>query len=196
MTTREIEELLRSVGSTGVAPRTVNKVRQLVCAIFNYGARPSTYGLASNPAKLTDRRREPDPAPLAFYSPEEIEQLARALADGSHRDLSWPALGADEIAARAREDAQDAELVRLAAYAGLRRGELVALHWRDVDFAGHKITCGGRSRGTPRSSRLRAAPRARYRSRARRPPLWSACASAASSPVPTTTCSRIGSVAA
>lgn len=44
------------------------------------------------------------------------------------------------MAFRAREDAQDAEIVRLAAYTGLRRGELVALRWRDVDFAGRKIT--------------------------------------------------------
>lgn len=42
--------------------------------------------------------------------------------------------------ARAREDVQDAELVRVAAYAALRRGELGALRWRDVDFTGHKIT--------------------------------------------------------
>jgi integrase len=140
ITTRAVEDLLRSVASTGVAPRTVNKVRQLVCAIFNYGMRPSTYALESNAARHADRRREPDPAPLAFYSPEQVETLARALASGAHRDASRPALSDDEIAARACEDAQDAELVRLAAYAGLRRGELVALRWRDVDFEGRKIT--------------------------------------------------------
>jgi hypothetical protein len=45
VTTREVEDLLRSIASTGVAPRTVNKARQLICAIFNYGMRRSTYAL-------------------------------------------------------------------------------------------------------------------------------------------------------
>jgi integrase len=42
----------------------------------------------------------------------------------------------------APEDHRDAELVRVAAYAGLRLGELLALRWRDVDFAGHALTIG------------------------------------------------------
>jgi integrase len=140
VTTREVEDLLRSVSSTGVAPRTVNKVRQLICAIFNYGMRPSTYALSTNPVVYADRRREPERGPLAFYSPEQVEALARSLAAGGHRDPSRPALSREEIEARAREDVQDAELVRVAAYAGLRRGELVALRWRHVDFLARKIT--------------------------------------------------------
>ena len=127
VTTREIEDVLRSIASTGVSPRTVNEARQLICAIFNYGMRPSTYGLPSNPAKHADRRREPDASPLAFYSPEQVEALAQTLAAGAHRDPSRPAVREDEAAARVREDNQDAELIRVAAYAGLRRGELVAL---------------------------------------------------------------------
>jgi hypothetical protein len=67
VTTREIEELLRSVATTGVAPRTVNKVRQLICAIFNYGTRRSTYGLPINPASHADRRAEPERTVLFLF---------------------------------------------------------------------------------------------------------------------------------
>ena len=139
VTTREVEGLLRTVAATGAAPRTVNKVRQLVCAIFNYGMRPSTYALTTNPAQHADRRREPDQALLAFYSPGQVEALAHALSTWTHRDPNRPAVSEEEAAARGRDDAQDAELVRVAAYAGLRRGELVALRWRDVDVAGQKL---------------------------------------------------------
>ena len=70
----------------------------------------------------------------------QIEALARALAAGQYRHPRAQGVGNDELAARVIEDAQDAELIRVAAYTGLRRGELVALRWHDVDFARHKIT--------------------------------------------------------
>ncbi|MGA9857927.1 MAG: site-specific integrase [Solirubrobacteraceae bacterium] len=139
ITTREIEELLAAIAATGVAPRTVNKARAVMCSAFNHAMRPSTFGLPANPVTHADRRAEPQAGALAFYSPEQVEALARSLAAGTHREGSARLIGGEEAAARADEDAQDGELIRVAAYAGLRRGELVALRWRDVDFVGRKL---------------------------------------------------------
>ncbi len=139
ITTREINALLRTIAAAGVAPRTVNKARQLICAIFNHGMRPGMWGLTDNPATWADRRREPTPLPLPYYRVEQVEALGRTMEGGGHRDPSAQGVGDDELAARAAEDVQDAELVRVAAYSGLRRGELMTLRWRDVRFLDHKL---------------------------------------------------------
>jgi integrase len=123
VTTRDVEALLASVAADGVSPRTVNKVREVISAIYSFGMRKATFGLSENPAAEADKRETPKPGPLAYYSAEEVEALARAMnPDG--------------------ESAQDAEAVRVSAYAGLRLGELLALRWRDVDFAGSRLTVG------------------------------------------------------
>jgi integrase len=134
ITTRDISAFLRELDESGLSPRTVNKHRQILSAIFNYARREDTHGLPSNPVEATTKRREPPPAVLDFYEPEEIEALARAAADGSHRGPQPPGLETEEIAWRVREDAQDAELFRLAAYTGLRLGELLPLRWEDIDL--------------------------------------------------------------
>jgi integrase len=70
------------------------------------------YGLQSNPVADVDKIRvRYDAARFDFYSPEEVYALARAMPTE-----------------------QDAALILTAAFAGLRRGELVALRWRDIDF--------------------------------------------------------------
>ena len=148
ITTADIEALLDSIAATGVKPRTVNKARSLVRAIFNYGSKSSTFGLTSNPVRDTDKRREPDRPPLDYYSPEEIEALARALENGLHRVR--PGSTPDLRREREGQNHEDAELVRVAAYTGLRLGELLALRWGDIDFAGRKdrrTACGQRWRG-------------------------------------------------
>ena len=63
---------------------------------------------------------------------------------------------------RAAESEQDAAIFLTAAFTGLRRGELVALRWRDVDFAARRIRVTGSYAGgrltTPKSGRVRSLP--------------------------------------
>lgn len=134
LTTREIAAFLRELDERGCKPRTVNRHRQLISAAFNYAMREDTYAFARNPAATTTKRREPPPAVLDFYEPDEVETLARAAELGAHRAARADKIGAQELAARRQEDSQDAELYRIAAYTGLRLGELLALRWEDVNL--------------------------------------------------------------
>jgi hypothetical protein len=68
---REVADYLRQLDKT-CRPRTVNKHRQVVSAVFGYGLRQDTYALELNPAAATNKRREPPPAVLEFYEPEEV----------------------------------------------------------------------------------------------------------------------------
>ena len=101
--------------------------------------REDTYRLALNPAAATTKRREPPPAVLDFYETEEVEAIARAAEAGADREVTKLTYDDSELAARAQEDLQDAELFRVAAYTGLRLGELLALRWADVSLGDRRL---------------------------------------------------------
>ena len=80
-----------------------------------------------------------------------------------HRAARRRRLQPEEVWAlvRAAESEQDAAIFLTAAFTGLRLGELLALRWRDVDFAGARPRSASYSRGalsTPKSGRVRAVP--------------------------------------
>ncbi len=139
ITTKGVAVYLRRLDKAGATPRTVNKHRQVISAIYGYGMREDTYRLALNPAAATTKRREPPPAVLDFYETVEVEAIARAAEAGAHREVTKLTYDDSELAARAREDLQDAELFRVAAYTGLRLGELLALRWADVNLADRRL---------------------------------------------------------
>jgi integrase len=97
------------------------------------------YGLRSNPASRVDRQPLPQSGSFDVLSPAEVEALARAA-----------------------ENDQDTALFRVAAFTGLRLGEIRALTFRDVDF-GKRIVHVRRSythgaEGDPKSGRVRSVP--------------------------------------
>jgi integrase len=156
--------LARLDAEPSIGPRTVNKHRQVLASVFAHAMRADTFGLNANPAAGTDKRREPDDHPIEFYEPEEVIALAGAARDGRHRDPRRPAVTPEEAAERRRADEQDATLLLVAAFTGLRLGELLALRWRNVHFPDAKLIVDASwSAGrltSPKSRKWRAVPMA------------------------------------
>lgn len=125
------------LASGNVSRRTVNKLVTQLHGVFERARK--VYGLRVNP--VVDAERHPDgySGEYDFYDPEQVLGLVRAAASK-----------------------QDGAIYLTAAFAGLRRGELLALRWRDVDFENETIrvvrnfTYG--AVGTPKSGKVRAVP--------------------------------------
>ena len=137
ITTTEVAALLDHIGDQRVARRTVNRHREVVVAIVNFALRPEQRGrwqIAENPAAATAKRREDGPGRLEVFTVEQIEALARSAEQGAWRTNRTYETASD-AGLREAEDHQLGELLRVAAYTGLRRGELVVLRWRDVRWS-------------------------------------------------------------
>ena len=158
----QIERWRNDLAEDGARVRhTVNKIVTQLHAIFQYAI--DHHGLIVNPVAKVKRLRESyDAARFDFYSPEEIALLVATAATGAHRDSRRPAVSETERALRAAEDRQDAAIYLTAALSGLRRGELLALRWEDVDFEQSSIRVfegySANRAGKPKSRKSRTLP--------------------------------------
>jgi len=161
VTPREVAMFLDELEAAGFTARNVNKYRQVLSVAYAYGCRAETYGLPTNPVESVSKRKEAPAGGFDYYEVQEAEQLASALAAGEHRPSHG--VDAEEVVARAIEDAQDADMVRVLFYVGLRLGEVRALRWADVDLDGRMIHVGraisaGVEVSTPKGGRARWVP--------------------------------------
>jgi integrase len=120
--------------------RTVQKYLVILGSILRHAKR--RYGLRANPMDDVERPRVRSKVEIDVLSPAEVWALVRA-ADSE----------------------QDAAIFLMAAFTGLRQGELLALRWRDVDFERrvvrvHRTYKSGNGVGTPKSGRGRSVPMA------------------------------------
>lgn len=142
ITARDIE-LWRSaeIKRRGLSPRSMNKTTTVIGGIYKRAAR--VWEITGNPIAQMDKLRERAYDDLNFYEPEEIWALVRAA------DTFDPS-------------GQDGALLLALSFAGLRRGEALALSWRDVDFERESIRVRGNwSYGrlvTTKGGRVRSVP--------------------------------------
>jgi integrase len=127
------------IGSVERSASTRIKALVLLHGIFQRAKK--VWGLPANPAADVEKPPLNRSGEIEVFSPEEIHALVRAAASE-----------------------QDPAIFLTAAFTGLRRGELLALHWRDVDFGGSVIRVrASYSEGqltTPKSGKVRSVPMA------------------------------------
>jgi integrase len=140
ITEQEVDRWVRRLGADGpLSNATKRKVIVIFHGVMARACR--VYGLPVNPVAKVEKPRLAAPGAIDVFSPEEVHALVRAATSE-----------------------QDAAIYLTAAFTGLRQGELVALLWRDVDFAGSYIrvtasyTNGELS--TPKSGKVRSVPMA------------------------------------
>jgi integrase len=141
--------------------KTVNKIATQAHAVFRHAV--ERFGLAVNVASKVRRLRESsDPGRFDFFSPQEVDLLVATAIRGAHRDPARPAVSNSERALRAGQDRQDGAIYLTAALAGLRRSELLALRWEDIDFEHSSIHVhegySARKTGKPKSRKSRTVP--------------------------------------
>lgn len=118
--------------------RSVQKVLVLLHGVLKRAKRRGW--ITTNPAEDVERVRVQRSGDFNVLAPAEVAAVARAAASE-----------------------QDAAVFTVAAFTGLRLGELRALRWADVDFAGRMVfvrrnlPCRGDER-TPKSGKVRSVP--------------------------------------
>ncbi len=158
-----VQRFLALLDREKITARTVNKHRQLLHAIFAYAMRSDTYGLRTNPVSDTKKRPEAGAAPIDTFETNEVRAIAKAAREGLHRNRRKYDRLPSANAEWKRTNTQDAALFIIAAFTGLRLGELLALRWKDVDLEDSRLTVeravsAGREVATTKSRNFRTVP--------------------------------------
>jgi len=133
------EQVERWLAGMACGPATRTKALVILHGVFQRARK--VHGLRMNPASGVEKPPQRRGGDIEVFSPEEVWALVRAASSE-----------------------QDAALFLTGAFTGLRAGELIALHWRDVDFQGSvvrvRVSYSAGALTTPKSGKVRSVPMA------------------------------------
>lgn len=140
----DVADLISALERKGLAPKTVRNVIASLSTLCNYARAPQRRWMAHNPCEGAELPAVPQSTEIRFLTLEQLDALVEHLPDSDFLKL-------------------DRALIRVAALTGLRKGELVALRWRDIDWGAQRVRVRRnytrKAFGTPKSRRsARAVP--------------------------------------
>ncbi len=106
----------RTDGKGGLSAHTVRNVHVIIRLILRDACAAGLIGRNAAELATPPHRRSPRTAPMRFWQPHQL-RLFLSGVEGEHLEAAW----------------------HLAALTGMRRGEIAALRWDDVDFTNQRI---------------------------------------------------------
>jgi integrase len=134
----DVADLVAVLEGKGLAPKTVRNVIATLSSLYTFAQAPRRAWAATNPCVGIELAAVPDHTGIRFLTLDEVDMLIASVRPGMFQSI-------------------DRAMFLTAAMAGLRKGELVALPWQDVDWTAARVRVRqnyvrGRF-GTPKSRR-------------------------------------------
>ena len=144
----DVVDLLAVLEGKGLSPKSIRNVIATLSALFNFARAPQRRWASANPCEGLELPAVPERTEIRFLTLEEVRALVANVPPGMYEQL-------------------DRVMFLAAAMTGLRKGELVALRWRDVDWTAQRVRVRQNFTrgefGTPKSQALDAERAARRR---------------------------------
>ncbi len=138
ITPDDIVDLVLVLEGKDLKPKTIRNVIATLSALFNFAKAPRRRWATSNPCAGVDLPATAETDEIRFLTLDEVDALVEHARPGEFHAL-------------------DRAIFLAAAMTGLRKGELLALRWKDVDWAAGRIRVRQNyvrgQFGTPKSKR-------------------------------------------
>ena len=134
----DVLDLVAALEAKGLAPKTIRNIVGTLSALFNFALAPQRGWATVNPCQGLELPAVRATTEIRFLTFDEVDLLVSHARPGMFQEI-------------------DRALFLTAAMTGLRKGELVALRWRDVDWPAGRIRVRQNyvrgEFGTPKSKR-------------------------------------------